>query len=104
MNIVNDCIFSTLAPYTSLRADLSTIILNARVRACTNPLQIEIRVMTMMMNYFCGMVDPAKAIALFPAGTTVRDSHHRKFATRREQDKGKDITPKSGLKYFIFTY
>ena len=38
----------------------------------------------MMMNYFCGMVDRRKA--LFPAGTIVRDPHHRESPTRREQD------------------
>ena len=35
---------------------------------------------------FCGMVDRRKAfIALFPAGTIVRDPHHRESPTRREQ-------------------
>ena len=38
----------------------------------------------MMMNCFCGMVDRRKAfIALFPAGTIVRDPHHRESPTRR---------------------
>ena len=29
---------------------------------------------------------PTKGVALFPAGTTVRDPHHRESLTRREQD------------------
>ena len=29
---------------------------------------------------------PTKGVALFPAGTTVRDPHHRESPTRREQD------------------
>ena len=58
--------------------------------------------MMMMMNCFCGIVDRRKAfslissrdhcqltderrLALFPAGTTVRDPHHRESPTRREQ-------------------
>ena len=36
----------------------------------------------MMMNFFCGMVDRRKA---FPAGTIVRDPHHRESPTRHEQ-------------------
>ena len=32
----------------------------------------------------CGMVDRRKAFSLFPAGTIVRDPHHRKSSTRRE--------------------
>ena len=43
-------------------------------------------VMMMMMNCFCGMVDRRKALALFPAGTIVRDPHHLESPTRREQD------------------
>ena len=39
----------------------------------------------MMMNCFCGTVDRLKAFSLFPAGTIVRDPHHRKSPTRREQ-------------------
>ena len=39
------------------------------------------------MNFFCGMVDRRKAfITLFPAGTIVRDPHHREYPTRREQN------------------
>ena len=37
-----------------------------------------------MMNCFCGMVDQQKVLALFPAGTIARDSHHRESPTRRE--------------------
>ena len=37
----------------------------------------------MMMNCFCGMVD--RCLALFPAGTVVRDPHHRESPTRRVQ-------------------
>ena len=37
-----------------------------------------------MMNCFCGMVDRRKAS--FPAGTIVRDPHHRESSTRRKQD------------------
>ena len=32
----------------------------------------------------CGMVDRRKAFSLFPAGTIVRDPHHRKSPTRCE--------------------
>ena len=38
----------------------------------------------MMMNCFCGMVDQRR-LALFPAGTIVRDPHHLESPTRREQ-------------------
>ena len=41
--------------------------------------------MMMMMNYFCGMVDQRSRLVLFPAGTIVRDLHHRESPTRREQ-------------------
>ena len=37
----------------------------------------------MMMNCFCGVVGRRKA--LFPAGSIVRDPHHRESPTRREQ-------------------
>ena len=44
-------------------------------------------VMMMMMNSFCDIVDQKKRrLALFLAGTIIRDPHHRKFPTRREQD------------------
>ena len=43
-------------------------------------------VMMKMMHCFCGMVD---RLVLFPAGTIVRDPHHRESPTRCEQ----------GLKY-----
>ena len=42
--------------------------------------------MMMMMNCFCGMVDWRKALALFPAGTIVRDLRHLESPTRREED------------------
>ena len=41
--------------------------------------------MMMMMNFFCGVVDQRQSLALFPAGTIVRDPHHRESPTRREQ-------------------
>ena len=43
--------------------------------------------MMKMMNCFCGMVDVTdkRRLALFPAGTTARDPHHRESPTRREQ-------------------
>ena len=47
---------------------------------------------TVMMNdddddFFCGMdVTDKRRLALFPAGTIVRDPHHRESPTRREQD------------------
>ena len=49
-------------------------------------LKIHLMKFMMMMNCFCGMVDWRKRLALFPAGTIVRDPHHRKSPTRREQD------------------
>ena len=42
--------------------------------------RIEVLMMMMMKNCYCGMV------ALFSAGTIVRDPHHRESLTRREQD------------------
>ena len=39
----------------------------------------------MMMNCFYGTVHRRKRLAMFPAGTTVRDPHHRESPTRREQ-------------------
>ena len=41
--------------------------------------------MMMMMNCFCGMVDRRNAFSLFPAGTIVRDPHHRESPIRSEQ-------------------
>ena len=42
--------------------------------------------MNMMMNCFVVCLTDERCVALFPAGTIVRDSHHRKSPTRREQD------------------
>ena len=42
--------------------------------------------MMMMMNCFVVYLTGEKRIALFPAGTTVRDPHRRESPTRREQD------------------
>ena len=39
----------------------------------------------MIMNCFCGMVTDERRVALFPAGTIVRDPHHRESPTRHEQ-------------------
>ena len=39
--------------------------------------------MMMMMNFFCGMAHRQRRLTLFPAGTIVRDPHHREFPTRR---------------------
>ena len=41
--------------------------------------------MMMVMNCFYGLVDRRRyGLALFPAGTIVRDPHHRESPTRRE--------------------
>ena len=40
----------------------------------------------MMMNCICGRLTDEKYLALFPAGAIVRDPHHRKSPTCREQD------------------
>ena len=40
----------------------------------------------LMMNCFWGMVDQRRLLALFPAGTIVRDPHHCESPTRCEQD------------------
>ena len=45
-----------------------------------------IMMMMMKMNCFCGMVDRQKVFSPIPAGTIVRDPHHRKSLTCREQD------------------
>ena len=44
------------------------------------------------LNCFCGRVDRQKALALFPAGTNVRDLHHQESPTVREQDWNLRIT------------
>ena len=41
--------------------------------------------MMMIMNCFCGMADRRKVLSLIPAGTIVRDPHHRESPTRRDQ-------------------
>ena len=40
----------------------------------------------MMMNCFVVWLTDERRLALFPAGTIVRDPHHRESPTRREQD------------------
>ena len=40
----------------------------------------------MMMNCFMVWLTDERRLALFPAGTTVSDPHHRESPTRREQD------------------
>ena len=43
--------------------------------------------MMMVAVCFCGIVDQKKRrLALFPAGTIIRDPHHGEFPTRREQE------------------
>ena len=42
-------------------------------------------VMMMMKNCFCGMVADEKRLALFLAGTIVRDPHHHESPTRHKQ-------------------
>lgn len=39
-----------------------------------------------MISYFCGIVDDERCLVLFPAGTIIKDSHHRKFLTHQKQD------------------
>ena len=46
-------------------------------------MKMMMMMMMMMMNFFCGMVHRQRRLALFPAGTIVRDPHHREFPTRR---------------------
>ena len=41
--------------------------------------------MMMMMNCFVVWLTDESRLALFPAGTIVRDPHHRESLTRREQ-------------------
>ena len=41
--------------------------------------------MMMMMNCFVVWLTNERRLALFPAGTIVRDLHHRESPTRREQ-------------------
>ena len=40
----------------------------------------------LMMNCFEKWLNDERCLALFPAGTIVRDSYHGKCLTRREQD------------------
>ena len=42
--------------------------------------------MTMMMNCFVVWLTEERRLALFVAGTTARDPHHRESLTRRQQD------------------
>ena len=42
-------------------------------------------IMMMMMNFFVVWLTDQRRLALFPAGTIVRDAHHRESPTRREQ-------------------
>ena len=42
--------------------------------------------MMMMMNCFAVWLTDERRLALFPAGTIVRDPHHRESLTRRKQD------------------
>ena len=44
------------------------------------------RLFMMVMNSFVLWVTDGKRLALFPAGTIVRDPHLRKSPIRREQD------------------
>ena len=41
--------------------------------------------MMMMMNCFVVWLTDKRRLALFPAGTILRDPHHRESLTRREQ-------------------
>ena len=41
--------------------------------------------MMMMMNFFVAWLTDERRLALFPAGTIVRDPDHRESPTRREQ-------------------
>ena len=47
---------------------------------------IRIKLMMIMMNCFVVWLTGERRLTLFPAGTNVRDPHHRKSPTRREQD------------------
>ena len=40
----------------------------------------------MMMSFWRVWLTDEKRLALFPAGTIIRDPHHRESPTRREQD------------------
>ena len=42
--------------------------------------------MMMMMNFFVVWLTDEMDLALFLVGTIFRDSHHRRYPTRREQD------------------
>ena len=44
------------------------------------------RMMKTMRIVFVLWLTDERRLALFPAGTTVRDPHHRESPTRREQD------------------
>ena len=43
------------------------------------------------MNCFRGLVDQQKALALFPPGTNIRDSHHREYPTGHDQDLNETV-------------
>ena len=53
--------------------------------------------MMMMMNCFCGMVTDERHLALFRAGTIVRDPHHRESLTHHEQGLSLNSGSSSGL-------
>ena len=55
--------------------------------------------MMMMKNYFCGMIErQKKCLALFTAGTIIRDPHHCKFLIRCKQDLN---LHRSSVKFFL---
>ena len=55
-------------------------------RMVYNSLVSLMMTMMMIMNCFLVWLTGERHLALFPAGTIVRDPHHRESPTRREQD------------------
>ena len=62
------------------------------INVYVEPPQQPLIMTMMMMNCFCDMVDRRRCLALFQAGTIVRDPHHHESPTHHEQDLNLRIT------------
>ena len=51
----------------------------------SKPRRLRVMMMMMMMNCFVVWLIDERRLALFPAGTIIRDAHHRESPTRRER-------------------
>ena len=63
----------------------NSILGQANVAKHDYMLLLLMMMMMMMMNCFVVWLTSKRRLALFPAGTIVRDPHHRESSTSREQ-------------------